>query len=310
MTAAERSAKVTLIGLGRVGTTLGLGLQRVKTNFEVVGHDKDPGRAALAHKRGAVDRTEWNLLRAVEGAGLVLLAIPALAVRETLAHIAPELAEGAVVSDTASTKAMILRWASEALPEHVHFIGGHPVLDPLGEPSAELLAGAHYALVPARGAHPQALQFMSGLVTSLGARPYFVGAEEHDGLMAAVADLPAAISAILIRAMAQSASWQDLQRLSGAGRYLKQLAPGSQAEQEDAVLTNRESLRTWLGLLEEELGRLRQALAEADEEAVRELFVQAFEARDRWTLEPRQLPEVSTQDLGWSRWLGLGRRKR
>lgn len=303
-------ARVTVIGLGRVGASLGLALQKVKTNFQIVGHDKDPQRANRAQKLGAVDRTHWNLPNAVEGAGLVFLAIPALEVKATLEAILPDLASGAIVTDTASTKARIMDWAAEILPPGINFVGGHPVLSGDGEPSADLLVGAHYVLIPGSKSDPEALHFMTDLVSAFGASPFFLDAQEHDGLMAPVAHLPAALSVLLMRALAASGSWEDFRRLAGARDFLERLAPGSQAEQRGAVLTNRAGLLAWIDRLETEIGRFKEALRDEDEEALGRLFEEAFEARARWESGASRPAEAAAGELGWSRWLGLGARRR
>ena len=67
---------ITIIGLGVTGTSLGLALQRSEGNFEIVGHDKSPEASQQARQLGAVQRAEWNLHRACEGAELIVLATP------------------------------------------------------------------------------------------------------------------------------------------------------------------------------------------------------------------------------------------
>ena len=68
--------RVTIIGLGLIGTSLGLALRQTKTlRAEIVGHDAEPAHAARAQRRGAVAKTSYNLLDAVDGARLVILAV-------------------------------------------------------------------------------------------------------------------------------------------------------------------------------------------------------------------------------------------
>ena len=98
-----------------------------KVAFDRRGHDSDRGTANRAKKLGAIDKAEHNLPRAVRGASLVIIATPVLAVREVMEQMAPDLAVGAIVTDTASTKAEVLKWANELLPDHVNFIAGHPM---------------------------------------------------------------------------------------------------------------------------------------------------------------------------------------
>ncbi len=120
--------RITIIGLGLIGASIGLALSREQRDFEIVGHDKSPAAAGQAKKLQAVDKTDWNLISACEGAGLVILALPLGAIRETMQALAGELAAGAVVLDTASVKAPVQAWADELLPPTVTFVGTHPIV--------------------------------------------------------------------------------------------------------------------------------------------------------------------------------------
>src|SRR5512135_1823647 len=103
--------RITIVGLGRIGGSIGLALKQANADLEIIGHDKDSRTAGLAQKRGAVDKTEWNLLNACDGAGLVVLALPLGAIRDTLKVLGNELQPGVIVTDTATTKTPVLEWA-------------------------------------------------------------------------------------------------------------------------------------------------------------------------------------------------------
>ena len=111
-------SKITIIGLGLIGTSIGMALRKAKVNVEVVGHDRDRGTANKAQKKGATDKNEWKLIRAVEGATIVIIATPVKTIEDVMQQIAPVLEEGCIVTDTGSTKAAVLQWASDHLPQH------------------------------------------------------------------------------------------------------------------------------------------------------------------------------------------------
>ncbi|GAG47555.1 unnamed protein product, partial [marine sediment metagenome] len=97
--------RIAIIGLGLIGGSVGLALRRAEAGFEVVGFARRPEAASRALELGAVDRTEGSLISAVKDAELVLIATPAMAMKEILAEIGGSLREGSIVTDTASTKA-------------------------------------------------------------------------------------------------------------------------------------------------------------------------------------------------------------
>ena len=52
---------LAIIGLGLIGTSIGLALKKAGVDVEIVGHDKHPDPSSMSYRMGAVDKTEWNL---------------------------------------------------------------------------------------------------------------------------------------------------------------------------------------------------------------------------------------------------------
>jgi prephenate dehydrogenase len=169
---------VAIVGTGVIGTSLGLALKQRGDEFRVLAHDKELGQAKEAVKMGAFDKAEWNLINASEPADLILLALPLSAIRPTLEAIAPYLKQDVVISDTCNNKEAVLVWANELLPDHAHFVGGNPIVQPGGtgykHARADLFQNRLYCLTPAPAAHEGAVQLMVGLVALLGAEPFFL----------------------------------------------------------------------------------------------------------------------------------------
>ena len=297
-------ARVAIIGLGLIGTSLGLALKRAKVSgLEVVGHDKEPRHASTARKRGAVDRTHFNLPATVEGARLVIIATPVMAIREVLQTIAPLLEEGTVVTDTGSTKREVLGWAQEALPPAVSFVGGHPMAGKEeGGPEAaeaDLFQGAYYALCPLPSAQEEAVRSVVGLVEMVGGRPYFVDPQEHDSYVSAVSHLPFLLSIGLVSATTKSPAWREMSRLASSGyRDLTRLASKDPQIHRDICLTNREGITYWVDEFIKQLYEFRRLLRE-DVDGLEKAFIQAWEARAKWLagraeeVPPSEVPRAS-----------------
>src|SRR5437588_8014503 len=124
--------KITIIGLGLVGNSMGMGLKKSFASggsqaTKIVGFDPDRTREEAAlRKHLSVDEIAPDLESAVRGAQLVVIATPASAVREVLSAVGSFLDPGATVTDTLSTKEQVIAWAGELLNEQVNFVGGHP----------------------------------------------------------------------------------------------------------------------------------------------------------------------------------------
>lgn len=258
--------RIAIIGLGLIGGSIGLGLKAAQLkDVEVIGTDHDRDALAGARKAGAVDRIEADERTAVKDAGLVVVATPVRAIRGVFERIAGSLAEGAVVTDTGSTKADVTKWAKDLLPAHVSFVGGHPMAgkETAGIRAAEaaLFREKVYCLAPTVHADDRAIRTVVGLVQALGATPWFIEAEEHDRYVAAISHLPIVMSAALFSMIRGSKAWNDLAPLASSGfRDVTRLASGDPRMAADIFATNKESVIHWLDRYVEELRAYRAML--------------------------------------------------
>ncbi|MCZ2109813.1 MAG: prephenate dehydrogenase/arogenate dehydrogenase family protein [Dehalococcoidia bacterium] len=223
--------------------------------------------------------------------------MPVMGARRVIADISKLLPAGAIVTDTCSTKADVMRWAAEFLPENVHFIGGHPMAGKEHSgpqnATADLFTGATWAITPSPRADEQAVSIVLGLVESLGAIPLFVDPGEHDQYAAAVSHVPLLTSVALFRMVRDSQGWEDASLLAGPGfRDLTRLASGDPTMSRDIMTTNREAVLHWLGRLQNELDTIRKAF-ESGNEALYDLFTSSQLDRDNFIQNPprRRMPE-------------------
>ena len=269
---------------------MGMALRQAKLGVEVVGHDREPEAAGQARKKAAVDQVSWSLRGAVEGAQLVIIATPVLAIKEVLEQIAPYLSEGTVVTDTGSTKADVIGWAEELLPEMVSFVGGHPMagkeVQGIAHAQPDLFKGATYCIIPGQGASTTAVQIVVVLADVVGARPYFLDATEHDNFVAGVSHLPLLLSSALVSALTRSSSWKDMSRLAATGfKDVSRLASSDPRMSRDICLTNREAVVRWVDDFVAELNHYRALILEDGAELEKE-FTWARLEREKWLRRP------------------------
>jgi prephenate dehydrogenase len=280
--------RMAIIGLGLIGGSLGLALKASKlTDVEIVGYDTDTIAAVDARRRGAVDKTEPTLQRATAEAGLVILATPIVAMRQVMEEMASGLRENCVVTDTASTKALVMEWAGQLLPPNVSFVGGHPMAGKetagIANADAKLFAGKSYCVIPSPNATEGSARLVVGLVHLIGAQPLFIDAGEHDRYVAAISHLPLVLSTALFTLVRSSPAWPELAALASSGfRDVTRLASGDPGLSHDICLTNREAILHWLERLAEELSRYRELLVEGQEEDLFKRFTQAQLDRDTY----------------------------
>jgi len=282
-------SRVTIVGLGLIGASIGLALKKNKLDLEIIGHDKDSGISGRAQKIGAVDATKWNLIDACDGAGLIILALPLDGIHLTLDALQSNVAAGVIITDTATTKVPVMEWA-KALPPGAHFIGGNPIIKPerlqgegIDAADANLFQGATYCLMPSVSSAPQAIDTLSNFVAALGAKPHFIDAQEHDGLMAGVEHLPALLATALASITMESQGWRELAKLAGNNfRAATSLAPTNGAQARDQFIAHRENLIHWIDALTQELGDLRGVLERQDTAALEATAERLADVRAKW----------------------------
>lgn len=294
--------RITIIGMGLIGTSLGMALRSASDSeaplgpITVTGYDADQRHTSEARGRLAIDREARNLGEALRDANLVVLAVPVQAVRDVMRAIAPLLGPGMVVTDTASTKTDVLAWARELLPATIDFVGGHPMAgrekSGPGAASRDLFSDAIYCLTPTPTVRPQALDLVESMVRQAGAKVYFIDPAEHDAYVAGVSHLPFVLSAALVAAVSRSPAWREMMPLAAGGfRDMTRLASGDVVMHRDIAITNRAALVRWLDEAAQVLHEMRGHLAAGDAAQVEALFERARQARAEWaTTKPGMRP--------------------
>ena len=281
---------IAIVGTGLMGTSLALAIKSSNLKVDIVGTDYDSVARSGAQKSGAFKKVESRLSNAIRGADVVVFATPIQAMREMMESAANDFEEGCVVTDVGSSKKVVLQWAEEVLPKHVSFVGGHPMAgkELSGPKNADgtMFKGKAYCIVPSVNAERAAVSSVTTIAEAIGAKPFFIGVDEHDSFVAAVSHLPFMMSVALMGTASKSANWDDIAQLASSGfSDLSRLASGDPVMHRDICVTNPEPIVAWMDSYIRELYELRNMLAKEggpDPDALHEVFEEAMNARARW----------------------------
>ena len=290
------TVKITIVGLGQIGASVGLALANHKDQVTTLGHDKSPETARKAQKQGAVESISYNLPASVEGADVVVLAIPFDEIHETLKYIAQDVREDAVVMDTAPVKSAVAEWAKELLPPKRHHIGLTPALNPacledaaqgLNAARTDLFQNGVIAITAPPGTVEGVLKLAADLVVLLGAQPFFADLAEVDGVMASAQLLPGLSAAALAETVTGQPGWSDIRKMAGKPySFATQPLDGEEsAALAEAILQNR--LNT-IRLLDEyiaTLTSLRADISGENKKGLQARIENARRGRAQWQLE-------------------------
>ena len=325
------TVQITIIGMGQVGTSIGLALEKHKELVFRVGHDKEIRTANQAKQMGALDRVDINIPHAVEEAGLVILAVPLDQLPETLKAVALDVRPDAVVMDMAPVKASALTWARELLPAHAHYVGVVPVINPnylqthvagVESARADLFENGLLAVVSERGTPSEAIKLAADLSKLLGAEHLFMDPVELDSMMSATHLLPQLAAVALLNATVDQPGWREARML--AGRPYSEATGAAVLFDQGGALTQaaldaREHVVRNLDNLIEQLSRLRRDIYTQDAASLTLHMEKAVKGHERWWQERQTgnwamveiAPKVelpSVKDI-FGRMIGMRRRK-
>ena len=280
--------KVTIIGVGLLGGSLGLALKRRRLAVQVAGYVRRSASVSECEQSGAVDLATRDLLQAVDGADLVVFCTPLGRMRELAETMLPSLKPGAVVTDVGSVKASVVRELEPLFSRAgLHFIGSHPMCggEKMGVNAAraELFEGAFCVVTPTQNSNTDALKKVDQLWQEVGMRTLVMTPEQHDELVARSSHLPHVVAAELASYVLDPAHSDEQALLCGNGfRDTTRVASGSPEMWRDIALANRANLSRVLGVCIEDLEKFKLALDNADTKAIEDFFEKAKQRRDKW----------------------------
>ncbi|HET8907166.1 MAG TPA: chorismate mutase [Ktedonobacterales bacterium] len=288
-TAAPSAAvfdRVAIIGLGLMGASLGVALRTGGHAHVVAGYDSEPGIAARAQQLGAIDVACDSLRAAVAESDLVVLATPVQAMRDLLEGLAPLLDNETVVTDLGSAKAAVVAWAESLLAAPGQFVGGHPMAGSeqsgVEAANADLFRGCAWCLTPSTQTSDAAIQRVTLLAKTLGARVRMLTPDQHDQAVALVSHLPLLAATALTLTVGQSSTAADALTLAAGGfRDTTRVASGSPRMARDICIANRSQLLASLDRYLSTLQAIRDHITEPDD-VLEELFAMARDTRNHW----------------------------
>jgi len=286
MTKPALFRRVSLVGLGLIGGSWGLALKQRGFAGRITGCDQ-PAVLDRALALGAIDRAEPELATAVRGADLVILAVPVGVILEQLASVWEAASPGALVTDTGSTKRVIMDRARGLFGRDPLFVGGHPLAgkEQSGIENAEntLFEGTCYIVSPLNPADldDDRVIELRRLIESMGALPYICDAETHDHTLAFFSHLPQLLSTGLASVVAEEDKVRPLPLdLAAAGfRDMTRLAESPYTIWRDICSTNEDKLRQALDVMIRKLETIKGQLTEG---TLEHEFEQGRALRECW----------------------------
>lgn len=294
--------RVALIGLGLIASSMAHAMKQSGLAGEIVGYAKTEDTRRVAVEIGICDRVFGSAAEAVQGADLVVLAVPVGAMAEIAAEIGPHLSQGACVTDVGSVKQAVVDAVAPHIPAGVHFIPGHPIAgtEHSGPRSgfATLFQNRWWLLTPMPDSDPKAVARLRRLCEAMGANVDEMDVPHHDLVLAVTSHTPHLIAYTMVGVaehMRRVSNSEIIKYSAGGFRDLTRIAASDPTMWRDVFLTNKEAVLDILGRFTEELFMLQRAIRMGDGEQLHAYFTRTRAIR-RGIIEAGQ--DTAAPDFG------------
>ncbi len=283
--------KITILGTGLIGASIGLALREQNFAGTIFGWDKNPSEMGIALSRGAIDEAVDDPVTAAVASDVILLAGPVFSILDWTDQLGPLLGEHQLVTDVGSVKGAVSEHAVRCFggPGQARFLPGHPMagkeVHGAEHADAALFRGAVWLFTPLDPESPESdlEKEWRSWVARFGCRILDLEAARHDELCAWVSHLPQFVSTAMSALLEDKfAGDEDLRAIGGrALREMTRLGASPYSMWRDVAHTNTEAIAATLLALEQRLMHLREHLKTPE---LREEFDLANRFREGWKL--------------------------
>ncbi|KGR74145.1 prephenate dehydrogenase [Ureibacillus sinduriensis] len=278
---------VLVIGLGLIGGSIALSCQKAP-NTKVLGFDLNENTCHQAKTLSIVHEVVDDVIQSASTADIIIFGTPVNATLEWLEEMKNwPLKKNVIVTDTGSTKGLIMEKAAQLRELGITFIGGHPMAGShkSGVQAAKtyLFENAYYMLTPLKNENEESIKKLEDLLKFTLAKIVLLDAHEHDHMTAVVSHFPHIVAASLVHQLQSEQQNYPMTSMLAAGgfRDVTRIASSNPLMWKDIVLQNREELLVQLNAWQHEMERVKSIILSHNGEIIEDYFASAKEVRDK-----------------------------
>ena len=231
--------KVTIVGLGLLGGSLGLAMTKRGLAKQVYGLARREETVQEALEKGAIDKGSTNLDEAVSGSELIILCTNISVIKDYMEKLSSYDLRKTLVTDVGSTKQELVQLAKKL---GLQFIGSHPMTG--SEQSG--LAFAREDLFQDKLCfvtsdflfNQDFYKKLTDLWTKVGAVVKETDSKTHDKIVASISHLPHVVAATLVNSVPPA----DMEFAAEGFKDTTRVAAGHPKMWADICTTNKKSL--------------------------------------------------------------------
>ena len=283
--------RLALIGCGLMGGSFALALREAGLVDSIVGFSASEKTRQRAVELNVIDQACTSVAEAVQGADLVLLAVPVGAMHESFAAMRDVLQPNALLMDVGSTKCDVIAAAQATLGERLScFVPAHPIAGKevagIDHAEAALYQDRRTILTPLPKTGIHRLQAAHDVWTAVGSHVSTMTPEAHDATFAAVSHLPHLLAFAAVNALTSQPQGAAYLEMAGPGfRDFSRIAASDASVWRDILNANHAEVLQQVQHFRAALEQFEDALKLGDTQALQQLIQQASDVRSAWTLQ-------------------------
>ena len=269
---------ISIIGLGLIGTSI---LHAIMANKDeevtTFAYDINPKHRNTVLDMEIATFVCDNIHDAVSDADLVILSIPVGSMKTVASLISSSLKDGAVVTDTGSTKSSVINDVYTFIPRNVFFIPSHPLAgtEYSGPKSgfSSLFENRYWLIISNKQTNQT--KRLANFFSNLGSIVETVSAEYHDKILAITSHLPHLIAYTIVGTASdlEADLKNDVIKFSASGfRDFTRIAASDPIMWRDIFLNNSEAVLEMLQRFNEDLSDLQKAIRKKEGDKLHTFF--------------------------------------
>ena len=281
--------KVAFIGLGLIGSSLARVIRAEHLANDIVASTRSQKTLEDAKVLGLISAGYTDPVQAVQGADLVVLALPVRATQKVLETIQPHLAENVIITDVGSTKANVVAAAKAVYGEQLPagFVPGHPIAGAehtgVHAGKVDLFANHKVILTPLPTSADWAVDKMIQLWQAAHAEVICMDVDKHDEVLAHTSHLPHLMAFNLVEQLAKREDNLDIFRYAAGGfRDFSRIAASDPQMWHDIFFANKKAILNAVDGFEAQLAIIRKLIEEEDSQTLMGLLGHAQAARQHF----------------------------
>ena len=280
---------VGIIGLGLLGASFAKAL-RAYTAYDVIGYARRQEICQRALEEGAVKAAFTDVIPVIEGADIIVFALPPETNGRLFEDVAHLFRPGQVVTDVSSAKDEFASTVYAHIPEGVHFVSIHPMAGSekggYEEVHQDLFQKMGWIVLqdPTQDTYDEALaNELAQMGRDVGSRIEYVEMDHHDEYLAMISHMPHMLASIMITTAGGDELGDKRMSLSAGGlRDSTRTASGLPSMWQEIIYGNRHNVLKAIHRVEQELEIVKGLLSSDDHgDGLGEYLRRGKEIRDR-----------------------------